>query len=255
MRTKPIPYYNDEEFDYQKYWQTREYENQADKMALRKLLKLIPKKGKIIDIGAGFGRLTPIYASLFNHCLLIEPSGKLLKGAKKFCQKYSNVDFQKSFVEKLPVEDESSDVALMIRVAHHLADLEKMIAEIKRVLKPGGFFILEFANKMHFKNRLRAVLHFNWRFFTDHTPESLKTKRLSNPFYNYHPNQIKTLLLGNGFKIIKCVSVSNFRHSWLKKLLPLKALLWLENKYQQICFKKHFYLAPSIFFLARLAER
>ena len=154
-------------------------------------------------------------------------------------------------MEQLPVQDESFDVALMVRVAHHLNDLQAMIKQVQRILKPGGYFILEFANKTHFKNRLEAIFHFYWRFFTDHTPESLKTKSSSNPFFNYHPNQIKTLLLANHFQIIKCLSVSNFRHAWFKKLLPLRFLLWLENQRQEMCFGPNLHLAPSIFVLAQ----
>lgn len=253
MKPKPISYYDDSHYDYKKYWETRRYENQAEKIALKKLLADIPKKGKIIDIGGGFGRLVPNYALLFKSCLLIEPSEKLLKEAEKVCQKYKNVTLQKSFVEKLPVGDESFDVALMVRVAHHLSDLQTMIKEVKRILKPGGFFILEFANKTHVKKRLEAIFHFNWHFFTDHTPESLKTKRFSNPFFNYHPNQIKTLLLSNEFKIIKCLSVSNFRHSWLKKIFPLPLLLFFESCIQIINSKLSIlnYHGPSIFVLAQ----
>ena len=257
MKPKPISYYDDSHYDYKKYWETRGYENQAEKMVLKKLFHLIRQKDKIIDIGGGFGRLTPDYAPLFKSCLLIEPSEKLLKEAKKVCQKYKNVTLQKSFVEKLPVPDESLDVALMVRVAHHLTDLQAMIKEIKRILKPGGYFILEFANKIHFKNRLDALLHLNLDFFINHQSENLKTKPKTVPFYNYHPNQIKTLLLSNEFKIIKCLSVSNFRHSWLKKIFPLPLLLFFESCIQIINSKLSIlnYHGPSIFVLACLAER
>src|SRR4030042_6617763 len=253
MKTKLIPYYNDPAFNYRQYWQTREYENQAEKMALKKLLKLIPKnqRGSIIDIGAGFGRLTPDYAPLFKNCLLIEPSAKLLKEAKNFYQQDSHLSFQRSFVEKLPVEDNRFDVVLMVRVAHHLQDLEPMIVEVKRILKPGGYFIMEFANKMHVKNRLEALLKLNFNFFRSHLPENLKTKRNTSPFFNYHPNQIKTLLLSHDFQIVESLSVSNFRNSWLKKLVPLKLLLWLENIRQGISLHQNLHLGPSIFVLAK----
>ena len=253
MKTKLIPYYNDPAFDYRQYWQTREYENQAEKMALKRLLKLIPKsqRGSIIDIGAGFGRLTPDYAPLFQNCLLVEPSEKLLAEAKKINRRYDNLSFKESYVEKLPVEKESFDVVLMVRVAHHLPDLEEMITEVKRILKPDGYFIMEFANKMHFKNRLEALIKFNFIFFRSHLPENLKTKRNTAPFFNYHPNQIKTLLLSHGFQIIDSLCVSNFRNFWIKKLVPFKLLLWLENIRQEICLLKKFYLGPSIFLLAK----
>ena len=253
MKTKLIPYYNDPAFNYRQYWQTREYENQAEKMALKRLLKLIPKsqRGSIIDIGAGFGRLTPDYAPLFQNCLLVEPSEKLLAEAKKINRRYDNLSFKESYVEKLPVEKESLDVVLMVRVAHHLPDLEEMITEVKRILKPEGYFIMEFANKMHFKNRLEALAKLNFNFFRSHLPENLKTKRNTAPFFNYHPNQIKTLLLSHGFQIIDSLCVSNFRNFWIKKLVPFKLLLWLENIRQEICLLKKFYLGPSIFLLAK----
>ena len=60
-------------YDYPRYWQGREYENLAEKMVLRKLLKRVPK-GKIIDIGGGYGRLAKIYAPLFKRSFLIDPS-------------------------------------------------------------------------------------------------------------------------------------------------------------------------------------
>lgn len=261
MAPKLIPYYDDQKFDYQKYWQKREYENQAEKIALKKFLQLIKggnlssvkATGKIIDIGAGFGRLTPVYANLFASCLLIEPSQKLLQEGKNLCREYQNIDFKKSFVEKLPVEDEAFEVALMIRVAHHLGDLQAMIKEVKRILKPGGFFILEFANKIHFKRKIEAFLRFNLDFFTNHQPENLKTKKKNAPFYNYHPNQIKTLLLSNDFKIIRCLSVSNFRHSLFKKIFPLSLLLFWEDCFQKISSKLPFLTGygPSVFVLAQ----
>jgi ubiquinone/menaquinone biosynthesis C-methylase UbiE len=253
MKTKPIPFYNDPAFDYPQYWQTRKYENEAEKMALRKFLKLIPKKQKekIVDIGAGFGRLTPVYAPSFKNCLLIEPSDKLLQEAKKLSKEHYHLEFKKSFVEKLPVEDSSFNVVLMVRVAHHLQDLEPMIIEVKRILKPNGYFILEFANKIHFKKRMGALFRLNFGFFQNHLPENLKTKRKASPFFNYHPNQIKTLLLSHGFLIIDSLCVSNFRNFWIKKLVPLKLLLRLENIRQEACLLKKFYLGPSVFFLAK----
>jgi ubiquinone/menaquinone biosynthesis C-methylase UbiE len=253
MSKKLVPYYDDPSYDYQKYWRTREYENQSEKIALKKLLTLIPKKESLIDIGGGFGRLVPNYAPLFKSCLLVEPSQKLLNQAKKLCPKYKNLSVKKSFVEKLPVESEVFDVALLIRVLHHLTNLPQVIKEVKRALKPGGYLILEFANKMHFKNCLKALLKLDFKFFTDHTPKDVSQKEGVAPFFNYHPNQIKTLLLGNGFKIIKSFPVSNFRHPLCKKLIPLKILLFFESLLQLLT--SHFpllkYSGPSIFILAQ----
>jgi ubiquinone/menaquinone biosynthesis C-methylase UbiE len=257
MQNKPKVFYNDPSFDYKKYWSTREYENQSEKIALKKLLALISKKGTLIDIGGGFGRLTSEYAPLFKSCLLVEPSEKLLDEAKKLCSKYKNLSVGKSFVEKLPVGSESFDVALLIRVLHHLTNLSQVIKEVKRVLKPNGYLILEFANRIHFKNCLKAFIRLDFKFFTDHTPKDISQKLRVAPFFNYHPNQIKTLFLGNGFKIIKSLPVSNFRHPLCKRLIPLKVLLSLESFLQLLTSYFPFlkYSGPSIFILAQRVQK
>ena len=242
MATK-IAYYDDPQYDYQRYWQSRQYENEAEKICLRRIFKLIPKKRDLIDIGAGFGRLAPLYASCFDRCFLIDPSEKLLFQAKNFCRKYKNVFFKKGFVENMLIPDNSFDVALMVRALHHLKNPGEVIKKINRIVKPGGYFILEFANKFHFKNCLRALFKLDFSFFSSHQP------RVS-PFLNYHPNQIKTLLLANGFKIIKTFSVSNLRLGFFKKLVPLRLLLVFETLFFDFgCF------GPSIFILSQKNQR
>ncbi|HQG79087.1 MAG TPA: hypothetical protein PK564_01990, partial [bacterium] len=53
--------YNDETYDYLKYWEGREYENDSEFMALKKLLpKSFSEDKKVVDVGGGFGRFLPI---------------------------------------------------------------------------------------------------------------------------------------------------------------------------------------------------
>lgn len=246
MEAKQKIFYDDPNFDYQKFWESRKYENRCEQIAIKKLLDLIPnKKNKtIIDIGAGFGRLCPLYAPLFKKCLLIEPSKKTWEQSQAFCSSFKNIKHQQAFIEDLPFSDQSFDVALVIRVSHHLSDLQAMIKEIQRVLTPNGFAIIEYANKMHFKNLLEAFFHFNWEFFTSHKPVSLRSSYKQAYFYNYHPSQVRSLIFSQGFKIIKRYSVSNFRNPFLKKVLPLSALLFLERLFEPIATYLRF--GPSI---------
>jgi len=246
---KQIPFYDDPSFNYKNYWRERKYENKTDQLALKRFLKLVPKKNNLIDIGAGFGRLTPVYRSQFKKCVLLDPSTKMLNEAKvRFKEK--NIEFVKAYVEKLPFKDKIFDVAIFIRIIHHLKKPPVAIKEAARVLKPGGYFILEFANKLHLKAKIRAILRLNFKFFSDLTPTKVgHTKPKTVPFLNYHPESIKMMLTKNGFEIIKILSVSNFRNSLCKKILPLKILLFLEKISQEIY--SPFHAGPSIFILAR----
>lgn len=245
---KPAADYDDPSFNYKKYWQARQYEHFSEELALKKLFNLIPKKESLIDIGGGFGRLTPFYAPFFKKCVLIDPSERLLKVAKKLTKKYSNLMVAKGDSSKLPLKAKSFDAALMIRTVHHLSSPDKAFQEINRVLKPNGYFILEFANKLHFKAILKALLTLNFYYFTDHTPVE-KSEEIV--FFNLHPTAIISLLRKNGFQIVKAVSVSNFRSTFLKKILPLKILLFLENITQSIF--PPYTSGPSVFILAQKA--
>lgn len=246
-------FYDDPAYNYQKYWRERFYEDEAERMVLRRIFRLIPKKNSILDIGGGFGRLAPEYVTRFRQCILVDPSAKLLSQAKILCQKYQNLKIEKGWVEKLPLKDRSLEVALLIRALHHLAEPGRAIGEIYRILRPGGYLILEFANELHAKNWLRAILRLDFNFFTRHTPGDLGHRKGTLPFFNYHPNQIKTLLLATGFEIVKTFSVSNFRNPLVKKIIPDKILLFLEKMVQEPLASLNF--GPSIFVLARKPEK
>lgn len=245
-----VPY---DSYNYPQFWHGREYEDKAEKICLKKLLAKIPQKNSIIDIGGGFGRLAEIYAQEFEKCLLIDPSEKLLNLAKKNLKNFKNIKFQTGTGENLPVEDASFDVALMVRVVHHLPNPEKAFQEASRVLKPQGFLILEFANKIHFLARLRSWLMADFGFTSNlESVDQRSAKSIASgtiPFLNHHPEFIKQNLEKSGFKVISSLSVSNFRHPILKKIIPLILLLFLESKIQRLTSKCYF--GPSIFILAQ----
>lgn len=241
-------------FDYPKYWQGREYEDQAERMALRKFFTQIPtsSRGSLIDIGGGFGRLANLYLPLFQSCLLVDPSKGLLRQAKKHLSRWTKVNFKEGNVEHIPAGPEEFDVALLVRVVHHLPDPYLAFLEAHRVLKPGGFFILEFANKIHFRACLRAWNKTNFEFTRSFKPidqSTYENKETNVPFLNHHPEVIKQKLATAGFKFIDCLSVSNFRFPFLKRLLPLSFLLTLESVCQKFLRFCHF--GPSIFILCQ----
>lgn len=244
--------YDDPHFDYQKYWQERKYEDQAERKALLRLLKLVPFRETVLDLGGGFGRLTSTYAPLFKKCFLVDPSEKLLNQAKKISKSYPNLFIIKGVAEKIPIKSNFLDVVISIRLFHHLKNCTKVIKEIFRVLKPGGFLILEFANKIHFKNIIKAFFRRDFQFLFNQKPLWVgKNKEVT--FLSYHPNQIKSLLNSSGFKIIKVISVSNFRHPLIKKIVPLSLLIKLESLFSFSSSYLPFiqFWGPSIFILAQ----
>lgn len=246
VTSKPVVDYDDPSFDYKQYWKTRRYEHLAEEIVLKKFFKLIPKKESLVDIGGGFGRLVPFYAPFFKKCVLVDQSERLLKVAQKLTKIYPHFKVVKGNANKLPLENQSFDMALMVRAIHYFPDPARAFKEINRILKPKGYFILEFANKLHFKAILKAIFSLNFYYLTDHTPVEKSEEII---FFNLHPQAIRSLLFINGFRIIRAVSVSNFRTTFLKKILPLKMLLFLENITQEIF--PAYTSGPSVFILAQ----
>ncbi|MDP3955313.1 MAG: class I SAM-dependent methyltransferase [bacterium] len=244
----PAPY---DYYDYTKYWRGRDYEHLAEKRAIEKFLAKIPsaQKGSIVDIGGGFGRLASVYAPIFSNCLLVEPSFNLRIDAQKEAKKYENVQVKEGDVAKIPSPDNQFDVALMVRVAHHLPSPKSAFLEASRVLKPHGFFILEYANKLHFRACLRAWQSKNLAFTKNLKPVNQNTEKAMIPFLNHHPKLIEKELAEAGFKILHGLSVSNFRHPLVKKIIPQFFLMAMETVLQRPLYTCYF--GPSIFILAQ----
>ena len=90
------------------------------------------------DIGAGFGRLTPVLTEVAAEVVGFEREAALADVARGLvpAARFEQV----ATLESLPVADASADVVLTFTVLQHMPDAraEAVIAEIRRVLKPGG---------------------------------------------------------------------------------------------------------------------
>jgi ubiquinone/menaquinone biosynthesis C-methylase UbiE len=249
-----MAYYDD--FNYEKYWEGRDYEDQAERIALSKLFPKNQSFKNIVEIGCGFGRMATFYHSLFRRCTLVDPSAKLLAQAKENLKDLNNFEFICASANKIPLDNHSLDFCLMIRVCHHLPNLEPSLKEISRILKPNGYLILEFANKINLKARIRSCLKGDFQFSHNQLPVDLRSSRKRNEKYinfsAHHPISVQKILKRNGFKVEKILSVSNFRQPIIKKIVPLQVLLVLENFSQEILGK--FFFGPSIFVLCQKSK-
>ncbi|MFC1477837.1 methyltransferase domain-containing protein [Candidatus Margulisiibacteriota bacterium] len=189
----------------------RTYEDLTERELLRRLLP--ENGGSIIDIGAGFGRLTSEYKEKFNKCVLLDYAGNLLNQARDKYKSDNNIEYIKASCYEMPLPDNSFDVAVSFRLLHHIQDVDKFLDEAYRIIKPGGRFILEVANK---KNALEIIRYFTGK--SDKQPFSL-TPYCSgeNVYYNFHPDYVKLKAEKAGFKVIDKYSISNFRFNVLKK--------------------------------------
>ncbi len=96
---------------------------------------------KILDMGTGTGDFIKVLKNVFPKAEItgIDPLEESLKEAKK---NYPDVHFEKMSGEKLAFENGQFDVASISMALHHLPDIQAAFGEMKRVLKPGGWIIV-----------------------------------------------------------------------------------------------------------------
>lgn len=248
MSEKVISDYNG--YDYKKiFWEDadREYEDQADRMAIRKLL---PKRmDKFADIGGGYGRLANEYLKRAHRVIIFDYSKTELKQAKEIYG--DKIETRAGDIYKLPFKDGELDGLMMVRVTHHLKDMDKALSELYRVLKPGGVAVIEVANKRTLPKMVRYVTGQSKVNPFDHKVANYKNIA-ADGFYNYHPKYVEELFEKTGFKCEKVLSVSNFRSGTLKKIFGTKNLVKMENNAQQVLAPIRF--APSIYYKLRKPE-
>ncbi len=106
----------------------------------------------ILDVGTGPGFFSCILAEMGHKLTGIDASDGMLSCARENARLLNvNPEFRKMDVNELTFEDESFDVLVMRNVTWTLEFPEKVYAEFKRLLKPGGKLLIYDANwHMHF---------------------------------------------------------------------------------------------------------
>lgn len=241
--------YNDPTHNYLHYWDGRDYEHAAEEMAIARLLKGKHFK-KAVDVGGGYGRLSVFLRNYSDEVTLAEPSQQQLDIAKEFLKGKPSVTSKLAQAEDLPFKDGELDLALVVRVIHHLPDPMPAFKEIHRVLKKDGYFLIEFANHANFKNRVRYASKLKSVPLEPIDIRSAENRRDDEiPFVNHNPKTVRRQLAQAGFKLEAVLSVSNFRSPKLKKMLSKPTLLRLEKNTQKLLAKSHF--GPSTVYLLK----
>lgn len=246
-------YYNDPKFSYLAYWTTRQYEHDSEILALKKLLKN-KHFDTAIDFGGGYGRLVPLLYDYADQVSLVEPSLKQRQFAKQFLKNFPQAKIKSGSAENPGLDPISQDLIVVVRVAHHLSDLAPMLTSFHQALTPKGLLILEFANSLNFKARLRGLI---FGTTISRSPIDMRSPQNQNEqtiaFLNHHPETVFKTLQSRSFEVLRTLSVSNFRSPLLKRLIPLRLLLILENFAQALLSGLMF--GPSIFVLARKLDK
>ena len=116
------------------------------------------------DVGTGTGFMIQGLAPLAAKVHGFDQSPEMLAVARKNLAAFANVELQEAPGDKLPVPDGSFDAVFANMYLHHAPDPPRAIAELARVLRPGGRLVIMDLDA-HDRDWLRAEMADRWLGF------------------------------------------------------------------------------------------
>jgi SAM-dependent methyltransferase len=213
----------------------RDYEDAAERAALRHLLP--PTGHRLIDIGGGYGRLAPLYKGydqvvIFDYALSQLRQAQELWGAHAHGHSHGHrprYTYVAGDFYHLPFAAGTFDTVTMVRTLHHAADAPSVIQGTAEILAPGGTLVLEFANKRNLKAMLRYVA--GRQAWSPWDREPVEFVELN---FDFHPAWVEERLREAGLQVRERRAVSTFRLGLLKRLVPTAVLVALDRLCQPL---------------------
>jgi SAM-dependent methyltransferase len=128
--------------------------------------------GHVVEIGAGTGANLPYLGAEVERATLLEPVPEMaIKLRRRLDDERASgtlavgrVEVLEAPAEALPVGDDAADAVVSTLVLCSVDDLEVSLAEIRRVLRPGGALVLmEHVAAHGFRRRVQGVLEPAWK--------------------------------------------------------------------------------------------
>jgi 2-polyprenyl-6-hydroxyphenyl methylase/3-demethylubiquinone-9 3-methyltransferase len=116
-----------------------------------------------LDIGCGGGLVAEAMTQLGCRVTGVDPSAASLETARAHAAEVClEIDYRHGGGEDLPCNNASFDIAYCLDVLEHVADLDRVIAEVARVLKPGGVFIYDTINRTFISKLVIIKIPQDW---------------------------------------------------------------------------------------------
>ncbi|MCB8918022.1 MAG: class I SAM-dependent methyltransferase [Ardenticatenaceae bacterium] len=146
----------------------------------RELLGL-PVPGRVLDAGGGTGRVSAQLLPLVGDLVISDLSAKMLRQAQQKGVRQPVA----AHVEKLPFADNSFDRVLVVDALHHFCDQREAIADLVRVLRPGGRMVIEEPDLNRLSVKFVAIAE--------------KVALMRSHFY--YPAQIQAMIAAHGLSV------------------------------------------------------
>ncbi len=102
----------------------------------------------VVDLGCGGGFMAEAMAKRGARVVGVDPATEALAAARHHAAEEGlAIDYREGVGEVLPLDDASFDVVVSCDALEHVSDLAQVVAEVHRVLKPGGLFLFDTINR------------------------------------------------------------------------------------------------------------
>lgn len=175
-----------------------EYDNSFDgkfvKVMYQPLLDELDKnvEGKLLDVGCGTGNILCKLVNGERELFGIDLSENMVRECSKRIGSYADIKIADA--EHIPYKDNFFDVLICNASFHHYPHPEKVLKEMKRVLKNGGRLLI---GEGYAIQPFRAILNLSFRFSN------------SGDFKSYGKHEFIKMLEDNGFHIAEVKKTSN----------------------------------------------
>lgn len=99
----------------------------------------LPVRGRLLDAGGGTGRVSSSLRPFVDGVVVADLSQGMLRRARA----KGGIETVRSRTEKLPFPDGTFARIIVIDALHHFSRMEEAIAELVRVVEPGGRILIE----------------------------------------------------------------------------------------------------------------
>ena len=165
-------------------------------------VNLLKPEDKILEIGCGIGTIVNKLNTQGYNIIGTDISNEAIAYG---LEKYGEINLQVQPAENLPFADKSFDIVLSFDLFEHIAEIDKHVSEVFRVLRSGGYYLFQTPNKL--SNVIFETL----------SHKSLKWRRVHPSLHR--PGQLKRRLSKYGFEVnfVKMNPVNEFTLEKIKK--------------------------------------
>ena len=171
---------------------------------------------KLIDVASGTGDIANLFFTRSDgtgEVICVEPNKEMLSRGKIKLKKYKSVKWINSSAESIPIESNTFDYYSISYGIRNVSDINKVLKEAFRVLKPGGRFMC-----LEFSKIDNEILNFLYKQYSKAIPYIGKFIVGSDKPYKYlidsidkfyNQKELSKLIKNNGFSNVEFRNVSN----------------------------------------------